>query len=224
MASRLRNFTQMITSFTSIMFMAGAMAALLLVTYTEGAIALRRRAGRISRLRATVLARLAADVDIITAADLGQFRNAHGLDETTAKPVLDSIYAELPSKDTTPEHLAGLRSLLDDIETNEPRGHLPIEVRPSLVRIQGILADSADRRDSAVLAPVLRIERKRGSREREETSEHPQEHRLPHWRRQPRRRWRLVVPHAFGGTSGSRHRGGDLRPGHRHGVEDSSTR
>ena len=154
MTNYLETFTQVVATPRFIMFMLGAMAAVLLVTYTESVVALRRRAGKTRRLRETVLARLKADLNI-TPADLDRFRNAHGLDAASAKRVLDDIYAEPPSKDTTPAHLASLRRLFDQLEVNEPYDHLPAEVRPSLARIQDILGDSADRPDTAVLAPIL---------------------------------------------------------------------
>lgn len=60
-----------------------SMAALLVFTHTEGVVALRRRAEKGHRLRATVRGQLAADFDTAPTG-FDQFRSAR-LDEATPK-------------------------------------------------------------------------------------------------------------------------------------------
>ena len=148
------HFTFVVTSPEFVMFMAGAMSGLLVVTYAQSWVLMMRRARKAKdEFRTSVLGRLDAGIEV-TAADLDRFCNAHGLDKASAKLVLDRIYAERPAE-TEPGTLDRLRPLLEEVEKNQPYDHLPVEVRPSLVRLDSLVGDSADGRDRAVLGPIL---------------------------------------------------------------------
>ena len=146
--------TSAVTSPFFFAFMIGAMAALFPLSYTQSALMAQRRVRRgREELRTSVLGKLGAKFDL-TAADLDRFCNAHGVDKTSAKRVLDRIYAGSPPEIEV-EVVDRLRPLLEEVEANQPYDHLPIEVRPSLVRIDSLVAKSSDHQDRAVLGPIL---------------------------------------------------------------------
>ncbi len=97
-----------------------------------------------------ILAKLAAGLTL-TSKDIVHIGQAYNISPHQSRTIVYRIYGQTNNE----KEFMLLKSLIDDIEKEEPFDNLPDEVKPSLVRITQLLSNSSEELDKHILTPVV---------------------------------------------------------------------
>ena len=108
-----------------------------------------QRRKNMERMRANVSKKLAANVSL-SAKDVVYIGRGFDLSAKSSRDVIYKLYTD--TDDLTPFSI--LKTLVSDIEKEEPFDELPDEVKPSLCRLGKLIENSADMSDKHILMPI----------------------------------------------------------------------
>lgn len=100
-------------------------------------------------MKKNVLSKLSSDIDL-ASKDISHIGKAFGLTAYQARQVVYKIYSDTSTKD----EFEKLKSLVTEIEKEEPFDDLPDEVKPSMIRLTKITSESGEESDNHLLSPI----------------------------------------------------------------------
>lgn len=101
------------------------------------------------RMRANVVKKLASKITL-SAKDIIHIGRGYDLSPQSSRDVVFKLHADVDE----PESFSTLKTLVVEIEKEEPFDELPDEVKPSLSRLSKLIEQSNDTSDKHILLPI----------------------------------------------------------------------
>ncbi len=100
-------------------------------------------------MKKNVLNKLSLDINL-SSKDISHIGKAYDLTAYQARKVVYKIYSDVNEK----KEFEKLKTLVDEIEKEEPFDDLPDEVKPSMIRLTKITSKSGEESDRHLLSPI----------------------------------------------------------------------
>ena len=101
-------------------------------------------------MKKNVLEKLSSGFEL-TSKDIVHIGRGFGLSPYQSRNIIYKIHSDIKDKD----EFYRLKSLIEDIEKEEPFDELPDEVKPSLIRLTAITSSSDSESDRHLLSPIV---------------------------------------------------------------------
>jgi hypothetical protein len=134
----------------NIIFLAVYIGGVTLFVVLMAKIAIDKIRGR-KELKASILAKLKASISL-SAKDVNTMAKGAGLARASVSKCLSQLLLETNDQ----QAFASLQKLATDLEKTEPFEDLPLEVKPSLARLQELIEVSSQKSDVHLLSPIQR--------------------------------------------------------------------
>jgi hypothetical protein len=135
---------------SNIFFMAVYFGAVGTFSVLMAKAAIQKRRAR-SELKASILAKLKASIPL-SAKDINTMARGIGL----ARASISNCISKLLMETNEPQAYVSLQKLAAELEKTEPFEDLPLEVKPSLIRLQELVEESSLKSDIHLLSPIQR--------------------------------------------------------------------
>lgn len=126
--------------------------SIILLAIIGAAWSVKRKNEKIRNLQADLLTKITNDFEL-TPQDITLIGRAYGLSAASSRLALYRAYKDIDQK----ENFQKLKSLVEQLQKDEPFDTMPDEVKPSLSRISCLTSESPLESDRHLLTPITNI-------------------------------------------------------------------
>ena len=123
-------------------------AILIAIGFTLWVVIVRRK--HMAQMKKNILEKLSSGFEL-SSKDIVHIGRGFGLSPFQSRNIIYKIHSDIKDKD----EFCRLKTLIEDIEKEEPFDELPDEVKPSLIRLTAITSKSESESDRHLLSPIV---------------------------------------------------------------------